>query len=121
MKSLATQASALLVLWLASTCAFATSSLSFEGSGYWIDMEIGADRDPVIASIRFHKPNDPRGVVLPSTEWHVETLDTRRQVLVLRHKTGSSGIAPFTLSVQRQHAVLAIGGRKIESVFRWGQ
>lgn len=33
--------------------ASATSSLSFEGGGYWIDLEVGYTEQPVIAAVRF--------------------------------------------------------------------
>lgn len=99
----------------------ATSSLSFEGGGYWIDLEIGADEGPVVAFVRFHRPGDAKGVVLPGTDWQIEAFDAKRQVLVLRYKGGRSGVEPFTLSVRHHDAVLEIDGRAIQSSFWWGQ
>jgi hypothetical protein len=103
----------------AAGSALATSSLSFEGGGYWIELEIGSDRTPVIASVHFHEPADPRGVVLAPGTWDVESFDTDQQVLVLRHRGGNAGVEPFTLSVRHRSAVLAIGERKIRSSFGW--
>ena len=108
-------------LWLASACAFATSTLAFEGGGYWIDLEIGADLAPAIASVNFHTPNDSRGIVLPKNEWDVEAFDAKRQRLVLTHRPGASGAAPFVLFVRGRLATLSIGGRRIESKFGWQQ
>ena len=108
------------VLWLcAPWSASATSTLAFDGGGYWIDMEIGDDRGEAIASVRFHRPGEPEGIVLPRSEWHADAFDTRQQVLRLRHAPGESGVAGFTLSVRRDVAVLTIGGRRIRSAFRW--
>lgn len=121
LKLRALRVAALLVLWLAGARAFATTSLSFEGGGYWIDMELGADRDPAIASIRFHEPGDPRGVVLPRAQWHMDTFEARQQRLLLRHEAGNSGVPPFVLSVRRQRATLTIAGRRVESAFNWSQ
>nr|WP_298148106.1 hypothetical protein [uncultured Pseudomonas sp.] len=121
MKSFAARVSVLLVLWLASACVLATSLLAFEGDGYWIDLEIGADPDPVVASVRFHKPGDAKGVALPGGEWRVEAFDSQRQILVLSHKAGSSEVEPFTLSVKGRRATLALVGRKIDSLFSWDQ
>lgn len=110
---------ATLFLWLVSQWAFASSTLSFEGGDYWIDLEIGTDSIPVIAAIRFHNPADSRGVQLPSNEWHIETFDTQRKILVLTHKSGNSGIADFSLLVNEQRAQLTIGGKTITSSFNW--
>lgn len=109
-----------LACWLAASCtASATSALAFEGAGYWVDMEIGDDRALAIASVRFHRADDPAGVVLPRSEWVVEAFDPQRQVLILRHDRGGSGVPAFLLSVRHRRAVLAIGGREIRSTFSW--
>ncbi|RNF85101.1 hypothetical protein [Montanilutibacter psychrotolerans] len=109
---------ALLMLALCAP-ASATSSLSFEGGGYWIDLEVGDSDQPVIASVRFHAPGDRDGVVLLAENVVVETFDTKGQVLILRYVDGAGAVAPFTLSVHRQSGVLQIGTRTIRSPFHW--
>ena len=122
MAQFATRVTVLAFLWLAlAGPVMATSSLSFEGGGYWIDLEIGADHRAAVASVRFHPPGDTKGVVLPRSDWQVETFDSERQLLVLQHKGDHSGVAPFKLSVQQHDAVLTIAGREIHSSFSWGQ
>ncbi|HEU4664028.1 MAG TPA: hypothetical protein VFS55_08355 [Dokdonella sp.] len=99
--------------------AHATSSLSFEGGGYWIDLEVGETARPVIASVRFHAPDDRDGVVLARDLVTVESFDTARRVLVLRHAAGNDGVEPFTLSVEADAAVLDIDGRRVTAAFDW--
>lgn len=111
-------ATALLMLALC-TPASATSSLSFEGGGYWIDLEIGDADQPVIASVRFHAPGDRDGIVLPAKDVVVETFDTKGQVLILRYVVGTGAVAPFTLSVHQQSGVLQMGARTIRAPFHW--
>lgn len=111
------------LLFLGTTFpALATSSLSFTGERYRIDMEIGHDDAPVISTVQFHRPGDPKGVRVVRKDLVVETFDTRRRILVV-HYPGSEGpggtIDPFALSVHGEHAVLETGGRKIASKFNW--
>ena len=103
---------------LFATPALATSSLSFEGEGYWIDLEVGDDATPVIATVRFHAPGDARGVLLAPASVTVETFDTARRELVLRH-AGSDGVGAFTLTVHQADAVLEIGTTRVVSAFDW--
>nr|WP_228736309.1 hypothetical protein [Xanthomonas euvesicatoria] len=70
---------ALLLSAYLSTSAHATSSLSFEGGGYWIDFEIGYVTRPVIASLRFYAPGDSKAVLLRGN-FQVRTLDTKRRI-----------------------------------------
>ena len=55
----------LLITALATAClaAHATSSLSFDGGGYVLDLEIGDTDRPVVASVTFHRQGDAQGVV----------------------------------------------------------
>jgi hypothetical protein len=98
--------------------ARATSSLSFEGEGYEIDLEVGDDAQPTIATVRFHAPGDAEGVLLAPDGITVESFDTARQVLVLRY-AGSEGVEAFTLSVQQADAVLETGATRVASTFDW--
>lgn len=100
--------------------ALATTSLSFVGGGYWIDLEIGSE-GPVVSSVRFHRPGEPKGVMLVRRDVAVETFDPRHHVLVMRFRgsQGQNAVDPFTLSVHGQHAVLKIGGRDIASKYSW--
>src|SRR5690242_18569568 len=96
---------ALLAL-LAAVRAGATSSLSFDGGGYSIELEVGESTRPVIASVRFHAPGDREGVVLARDLVAVEVFDVARRVLVLHHAAGKDGVTAFTLSVHGAEAVL---------------
>ena len=98
--------------------ASATSSLSFEGGGYVIDLEIGDDAMPVVAAVHFHAPGDARGVVLTHDSWRVLAFDPRRQRLLLQHDDASV-VPAFSLSVQRDDAVLVIEGRRVHASFDW--
>lgn len=114
----------ILMLVLATLCGFAgpaaaTSTLSFEGGGFWIDFEVGDDAASTIAAVRFHE--NARGIVLPPGDWRLEAFDPRREVLVLRHRGGHSSVKPFVLSVHHRDALLAIDGRTINAPFSWEQ
>jgi hypothetical protein len=110
-----------IALLCAAFPARATGSLSYEGGGYFIDMAIGLTEVPVVASVKFYRPDDQDGILLPSTQVVIEEFDVKRQTLVLRF-VGSSrhdAIEPFTLTVIRQRAVLQIGAKRIASKFSW--
>lgn len=113
---------AALVLLFLVTPAYASGSLSFSGDGYWVELEIGQTEVPVVASVRFHRPGDQKGVVLSRKHVIVEAFDTRRQVLVLRFmgSGGAEPIEPFTLSASGGQAVLQIDARRVVSQFSWG-
>ena len=121
MKSLAFLASALLLLvaLTLSSPAHATSSLSFEGGGYWIDMEIGASESPVLARVRFHSPGDKKGIVLSRKLITVTAFDPKQRTLSLRY-SGGSGVAPFVLSVRGSAATLDISAKRVLAGFNWG-
>lgn len=110
-------AAAFVVLCLV-TSAHATGSLSFSGGGYWVDLEIGQTDVPVVASVRFHRANDSKGVILPRNLVVIEMFDTERQVLVLRF-IGTDGVEPFSLSVKGGEATLQIDAQRIVSQFSW--
>jgi hypothetical protein len=108
-----------LVLCGLARLATATSSLSFDGGGYSIDLEIGDDAAPVVAAVHFHAPGDARGIVLARETWRVIAFEPRRQRLSLQHD-GSAAVPAFSLSVQRGEAVLVIDGRRVRASFDWG-
>jgi len=112
---------AVLALFFPVTAAHASDSLYFSGGGYWVDLEIGQTEVPVVASVRFHRPGDPKGVVLSHKHVIVEVFDTRRQMLVLRFvgSDGADAVEPFTLSANREQAVLQIGAQRVVSKFSW--
>ena len=110
-------------LWITAIATFclaahATSSLSFDGGGYVLDLEIGDTDRPVVASVTFHKPGDAQGVVLRGN-FRVQSFDPRRQELVLVYGGGDGRVGPFTLTVQGSRASLAVAGRRIQAPFRW--
>jgi len=100
--------------------AAATSSLSFDGGGYVIDLEIGDDAVPVVAAVHFHAPGDAQGVMLARETWRVITFETRRQRLVLHHDDASA-VPSFTLSVRHHEALLVIDGRRVHASFDWSK
>ena len=110
----------LLITALATAClaAHATSSLSFDGGGYVVDLEIGDTDRPVVASVTFHRLVDAQGVVLCGN-FRVLAFDPRRQELVLVYGGGDGRVEPFTLTVHGNRASLALAGRRIRAPFRW--
>lgn len=109
---------ALIVALLVALPAGATSSLSFEGGGYWIDVEIGGEETAVVAAVRVHRDDDAAGVRLSPASWTVEAFDASRRRLTLRCR-GDAGIPPFVLDVDGPRAVLTIEQRRIEAAFDW--
>ena len=111
------------LLWIAVITTFclaahATSSLSFDGGGYELDLEIGDTDRPVVASVTFHRLGDAQGVVLRGNFW-VQAFDPRRQELVLVYGGGDRRVEPFTLTVHGSRASLAVVGRRIRAPFCW--
>jgi hypothetical protein len=104
--------------------SFATTSLSFEGGDYWIDMEIGyADAArAAVASVRFFAPGDKNGQLLSMSRITIETFDTDRKLLLIRYTTTTESKQEppsFVLSVVSENAVLQLGERRITSRFNW--
>lgn len=100
------------------SAAHATSSLSFQGGGYWLDLEIGYTDHPVVASIKFHKPGDTQGVVLRGN-FKVEAFHPDRKQLILLYSGGDSRVAPFKLTALGERATLEAAGASIDSTFSW--
>lgn len=109
---------AVLLALFFSAAAHATSSLSFQGGGYWLDFEVGDTDRSVIASIKFHAPGDRQGVLL-RTDFLVKTFDTERKELLLVYEGSDQRVPPFTLSVHAETATLDIGGNRVTSTFSW--
>jgi hypothetical protein len=103
---------------LVHSFAYATTSLSFEGGGYWIDLAIGNLDKPVIGGVRFHAPDDPKGVSL-SGNYVVEVFDIDRKELHLVYAGGIARVPPFTLTVQGDKATLTIGNQRVHATFDW--
>lgn len=110
----------LLIAAIATFCvaAHATSSLSFDGGGYNLELEIGDADRPVVASVTFHKPGDAQGVVLRGN-FRVKVFDTRRKELVLVYVGGDERVEPFTLTVHGNRATLDVARTRIRAAFRW--
>ncbi len=111
------------LLWIATLATFclaahATSSLSFDGGGYVLDLEIGDTGRPVVASVTFHRPGDAQGVVLRGN-FRIQAFDPRRQELVLVYGGGDGRVEPFTLTVHGNRASLEVARRRIRAPFRW--
>jgi len=111
--------SLLLAAFLAiCTTGHATTSLSFEGRGYWLNLEIGHTDQPVVASVTFHKPGDAKGVVLRGN-FLVKIFDTRRKRMIIVYKGSDPRVEPFTLIVRGERAALEMAGARINSGFSW--
>jgi len=110
----------LLIAAIATFClaAHATSSLSFDGGGYNLELEIGDAGRPMVASVTFHKPGDAQGIVLRGN-FRVKAFDPRRKELVLAYGGGDERVEPFTLKVQGNRATLDVAGTRIRAAFRW--
>ena len=108
----------LIILFAICMTAHATSSLSFEGRGYWLNLEIGHTDQPVVASVTFHKPGDAKGVVLREN-FVVKIFDTRRKRMIIVYKGGDPRVEPFTLVVRGERATLEMAGVRINSGFSW--
>ena len=111
-------------LWVVAAFALfcgaaqATSSLSFNGGGYFLNMEIGHVERPVIASITVHRPGDSKGVVLRGN-FVAEIFDTTAKQMRVTYKGGDPRVPPFTLVVEGEAATLTIDGKNIRSAFSW--
>lgn len=118
MSKIASSSILAMALVLGMAIAQATTSLWFEGGGYWLDMEIGHTDRPVVASITFHAPWDSRGVVLRDN-FKVASFDTDRKDLIIEYTGVDPRVGPFTLVVHGDEAILRIGHVRIESGFDW--
>ena len=118
MKNVARSSIMIIALLLVVAIAHATSSLWFEGDGYWLDMEIGFTDRPVVASVNFHAPGDSQGVLLRDN-FNVASFDTDSEDLVIEYAGSDPRVPPFTLVVHGEKAVLRIGDAIIESGFDW--
>lgn len=110
----------LLIAAIATFCvaAHATSSLSFDGGGYNLELEIGETDRPVVASVTFHKPGDVQGIVLRGN-FRVKAFDPRRKELVLVYGGADERVEPFTLKVHGNRATLEVARTRIRSAFHW--
>lgn len=110
-----------LTLALLSSISLATTALTFEADDYWVELEIGYDEAPVVASIRVHLPGDNAGVLLHADEFWVDVFDPSQQKLVLRYTGEHSKLSAFTLTVQDNVATLIYDRHTIVSSFNWSR
>lgn len=99
----------------------ATTSLSFNGDGYDISMEIGHDVMPVVASLNVRTPRVPQGVHLYGN-FKTEVFDVKKRALLIQFTQKENGKEPgsFTLTVEGDVGTLRIDDRVIRSPFNWG-
>jgi len=104
------------------SAAQATNSISFEAEGYLLDIVVGGDSRPSIASLSFAMPGSTRDVVIPMDHLKVEAFDTRQKILLLRFINPGDSTLPkdFFLSVRNHVGVLKIGGKSVSGRFSWG-
>lgn len=98
----------------------ATTSLSFNGEGYDISMEIGHDVKPVVASLNVRTPRAPQGVHLYGN-FKTEVFDVKKRALLIQFAQKEKGKEPgsFTLTVEGDVGILRIDDRVITSPFSW--
>jgi len=118
MKNVVRSTALATALLLIAAIVHATSSLWFEGGGYWLDMEIGHTDRPLVASVNFYAPGNSQGVVLRDN-FNVARFDTDRKDLVIEYAGDDPRVPPFTLVVHGEKAILRIGNARIESAFDW--
>ena len=115
---------------LAATLIFAASAklqaneaLIFDGGGYniYILVGFGDKPEPAIAQVRFTAPGAKDWVHLPSEQLQIEKFDMKKRILVMRFSKPKNPELPssFSLSVNKDKAVLSIGGKTIRSSFDW--
>lgn len=98
----------------------ATTSLSFNGDGYDISMEIGHDVMPVVASLNVRTPRAPQGVHLYGN-FKTEVFDVKKRALLIQFTQKENGKEPgsFTLTVEGDVGTLHIDDQVIMSPFNW--
>lgn len=107
---------------MASTSVQATSSISFEGQGYLLDIVVGDASQPIISSLSITKPGGKQSFSLPMQRVRVEIFDTKQRVLLLRFSNPGDGTLPesFLLTVKNDVGTLRIGGKPLVGSFTWG-
>lgn len=120
MKSVLALLATLVLAFAPARLAHATSSLGFSGGGYSLNLEIGYDKRPVIASVFLDQPGD-KGQFVPRQRVRVEEFDTQRRRLKLHYTATDKapGIPSFTLVMTETQATLTLGGRRIVSKANW--
>ena len=120
MKSILLAATLILA---ASAKVHATEALIFDGGGYniYILVGFGDEPEPVIAQVRFTAPGAKDWVHLPSEQLQIEKFDMKERVLIMHFSKQKDPDLPdsFSLSVNKDRAVLSISGKKIRSSFDW--
>lgn len=105
--------------------ALASSSLTFEGGGYEIEMVVGSDdHGETIMIEKFYSPEDTEGVgiKIAAKDVCIKKFDSSKQRLELEYIQPEAGQGPesFILTVDRDTAILKMNGREISSSFQWG-
>jgi hypothetical protein len=107
-----------LFVWASTSSA--TTSLSFNGDGYDISMEIGHDVKPVVASLYVRTPRVSQGVHLYGN-FKTEIFDIKKRALLIQFTQKEKGKEPgsFTLTVEGDVGTLRIDDQVITSPFNW--
>jgi len=102
--------------------ALATSSVAFEAQGYLLDIVVGGNGKPVVASLSIATPGSARGIDIPLEYIKVDAFDTAQQVFLLRFTNPGDVKLPkdFSLTVRRDAGVLQIDGKRLAGRFSWG-
>jgi len=103
--------------------AVATSSVSFDAQGYVVDIVVGGDSRPAIASLGIATPSSARSIAIPMRHLKVEAFDTAQKTLLLRFVNPGDPALPagFSLTVRGDDGVLQIDGKSMAGRFSWGQ
>jgi hypothetical protein len=102
--------------------ALATSSVAFEAQGYLLDIVVGGNGKPAVASLSMATPGSARGIDIPLQYVKVDAFDTAQQVLLLRFTNPGDLKLPkdFSLTVRRDAGVMQIDGKRLAGQFSWG-
>jgi hypothetical protein len=109
------------LIFVASAKLNATEALIFDGGGYNLYILVGFGDKPVIAEVRFTPPGAKEYISVPDELLQIEKFNMKKGILLMRFPKQSDPALPppFTLSVQKNNAVLFIKGKKIKSSFDW--
>ena len=117
---------AIALLWMASAKVSATEYIMFDGGGYNIAILVGMADKASVAMVRFTAPEAKEWVTLPHDSLRVEKFEINKEILVMhfsrpKNEPAEPGLPEsFSLSVKKEAAVLAIGGKKIKGELDWG-
>ncbi|MEO8390906.1 hypothetical protein [Polaromonas sp.] len=109
------------VFLMASSNVMATGAVSFEGSGYVLDFEVGRDKADVLAGVLFGAPGAASAHMLRPPQLQIKAFDPDTKTLLVRYvNPGDPALPPdFELAVYKSTGTLRLQGRSITGSFNW--